>query len=216
MNVSAKLIDLYTSLAFICKVHGLTPHSSTDRCPYELIKLGGLPVIFPGLVSDNNQKQELSLIRHCSTKLKDRKYFSEGEHVIVFDNFRGTSYEAVVSEILGNNTYLVLCENGTKHVSGDNMSRDKSRAAAQPTVVLPAAAEAAPGSVDSISTVDSDNESVTSELSDDLTLLNSFNQNNYDIVDDNVNNDNVVNRRGPIQRSPPALTCHCLELCYGN
>ena len=61
--------------------------------------------------------------------------------MIVFDNFRGTSYEAVVSEILGNNTYLVLCENGTKHVSGDNMSHDKSRAAtAQPTAVLPAAA----------------------------------------------------------------------------
>ena len=33
MNVGSKPIDLYTSLAFICKVHGLTPHSSTDRCP---------------------------------------------------------------------------------------------------------------------------------------------------------------------------------------
>ena len=122
--VKDKLIDLYTSLAFICKVHGLTPHSSTDRCPYELIKLGGLPVIFPGLVSDNNQKQELSLIRHCSTKLKDRKYFSEGEHVIVFDNFRGTSYEAVVSEILGNNTISFyvkmaqsMCQVTTCHVT---------------------------------------------------------------------------------------------------
>ena len=111
--------------------------------------------------------------------------------------------------------YLVLCENGTKHVSGDNISRDKSRAAtAQPTAELPATAEAEPGSVDSSSTVDSDNESVTSDLSDDLTLLNSFNQNNYDIVDDNVHNDNVVNQRvvprelnhlGPINRSPRVL-----------
>ena len=215
MNVSNKLIDLYTSLALICKIHGLTPHSSTDRCPYELIKVGGLPDLFPGLVSDNSQKQELTLNRHCSTKLKKRKYFAEGEHVIIYDKFKGTSYEAIVSEILGNNTYLVLCENGTKHVSGDNMSRDKSHAAtAQPTAELPATAEAEPGSVDSSSTVDSDNESVTSDLSDDLTLLNSFNHNNYDIVDDNVHNDNVVNQRvvprelnhlGPITGSPRVL-----------
>ena len=209
MNVTSKLIDLYTSLAYICKVHGCTPHSSTDRPPYELIKLGNLPNLFPNLVSDTTQKSELSLIRHCSTKLKNRKSFCEGQHVIVYDNFRGTSYEAVVSEVLGNNTYLVLSDNGTKHVSGDVMSRDMSRAAAQPTVVLPAAAEAAPDSVDSISTVDSDNESVTSELSEDLTLPNSYNYDNYDNVNDNVN-DNVVHRRGPrelnhlgpMQRSP--------------
>ena len=208
MNVTSKLIDLYTSLAYICKVHGLTPHSSTDRCPYELIKLGNLPSLFPNLVSDNTQKSELSLIRHCSNKLKNRKSFSEGEYVIVYDNFRGTSYEAVVSEVLGNNTYLVLSDNGTKHVSGDVMSRDMSRAAAQPTVVLPAAAEAAPDSVDSISTVDSDNMSDISRI----RQCNSFNHNNYDIVNNNVN-DNIVNRRGPrelnhlgpIQRSPRLL-----------
>ena len=108
----------------------LTPHSSKDVCTTcELINLI-LSELFSGFISDIMQKYKSLLIRHCSIKLKDRKYFSEGEHVIVFDNFRGTSYEAVVSEILGNNTYLVLCENGTKHVSGDNMSRDKSRAAA--------------------------------------------------------------------------------------
>ena len=215
MNVFGKIIDLYTSLALICKIHGLTPHSSTDRCPYELIKVGGLPDLFPGLVSDNSQKQELTLTRHCSNNMKKRKYFAEGDNVIIYDKFKGTSYQAIVSEILGNNTYLVLCENGTKHVSGDNMSRDKSRAAtAQPTAELPATAEAEPGSVDSSSTVDSDNESVTSDLSDDLTLLNSFNHNNYDIVDDNVHDDNVVNQRvvprelnhlGPINRSPRVL-----------
>ena len=208
MNVSSKAIDLYTSLAFICKVHGLTPHSSTDRCPYELIKLGNLPSLFPNLISDNTQKSELTVIRHCTNKLKQRKSFSEGDNVVVYDNFRGVSYPAVVSEVLGANTYLVLSDNGTKHVSGDVMSRDKSRAA-QPTVVLPPAAEAAEDSVDSISTVDDDNESDTSELSEDLTLPNSYNYDNYDNVNDNVN-DNVVNRRGPrelnhlgpMQRSP--------------
>ena len=75
MNVSNKLIDLYTSLALICKIHGLTPHSSTDRCPYELIKVGGLPDLFPGLVSDSSQKQELTLNRHCSNKLKKKEIF---------------------------------------------------------------------------------------------------------------------------------------------
>ena len=102
----------------------------------------------------------------------------------------------------------MLSDNCTKHVSGDVMSRDKSRAAAQPTVVLPAAAEAAPDSVDSISTVDSDNMSDISRI----RQCNSCNHNNYDIVNDNVN-DNVVNRRGPrelnhlgpIQRSPRLL-----------
>ena len=211
MNVSGKTIDLYISLASICRIHGLTPHSSTDRCPYELIKLGGLPDLFPGLVSDSSQNQELKLNRYCSINMKNRKYFAEGDNVVIFDKFKGTSYQAIVSEILGNNTYLVLCENGTKHVSGDNMSRDKSRAAtAHPTGALPATAEPGPGSVDSSNSVDSDAESVTSDLSDDdITLFNSFNQNDYDIVDDNVNNvDNQrvvpreLNHLGPIVGSP--------------
>ena len=107
MNVSSKAIDLYTSLAYICKVHGLTPHSSTDRCPYELIKLGSLPSLFPSLVSDTTQKSELTVTRHCTNKLKQRKSFSEGEKVVVYDNFKGISYNAVVSEVLGTNTYLV-------------------------------------------------------------------------------------------------------------
>ena len=193
MNVSSKAIDLYTSLAFICKVHGLTPHSSTDRCPYELIKLGNLPSLFPNLISDNTQKSELTVIRHCTNKLKQRKSFSEGDNVVVYDNFRGVSYPAVVSEVLGTNTYLVLSDNGTKHVSGDVMSRDMSRAA-QPTAVEPPAAAAAEDSVDSNSIVDDDNVSVVSDLSEDLALPNTYNYDNY--VNDNVN-DNIVHRRGP-------------------
>ena len=60
-----------------------------------------------------------------------------------------------------------------------------------------------------ISTVDDDNMSDISELSEDLTLPNSYNYDNYDNVNDNVN-DNVIHRRGPrelnhlgpMQRSP--------------
>ena len=132
------------------------------------------------------------MIRHCTNKLKHRKVFSEGENVIVYDNFRGTSYPAVVSEILGTNTYLVLSDNGTKHVSGDVISRDKSRAI-QPTAVEPPAAVAAEDNVDNISIVDEDNMSVVSDSSEDLTLPNTH---SYDNVHDNVNN-NIVHRRGP-------------------
>ena len=87
----------------------------------------------------------------------------------------------------------MLFDNGTKHVSGDVMSRDTSRAA-QPTAVIPPAAAAAEDSVDSNSIVDDDNVSVVSELSEDLTLPNTYNYDNY--VNDNVN-DNIVHRRGP-------------------
>ena len=72
--------SLYLSTVIICCVvklsllklpKSLTPHSSKDICTtYELIKLCNLPALFPNLVSDNTQKSELSLIRHCSTKLK--------------------------------------------------------------------------------------------------------------------------------------------------
>ena len=44
-------LTLYVVLAYIGKVHGLTPHSSTDRCPFELIKKGNLPSLFPNQYS---------------------------------------------------------------------------------------------------------------------------------------------------------------------
>ncbi|MCP3679340.1 MAG: transposase family protein, partial [Gammaproteobacteria bacterium] len=81
MNVTSRAIDLYVSLAYICKVHGLTPHSSTDRCPYELIKLSNLPSLFPSLISDITQKSELTVTRHCTNKLRNRKSFEEGDKV---------------------------------------------------------------------------------------------------------------------------------------
>ena len=202
MNVSSKPIDLYTSLAYICKVHGLTPHSSTDRCPYELIKLGSLPSLFPSLVSDTTQKSELTVTRHCTNKLKQRKSFVEGDNVIVYDNFKGISYNAVVSEVLGTNNYLVLSDNGTKHVSGDVMSR-----AAQPSAVEPPAA--AEDNVDSNTIVDEDNLSVVSDLSEDFELPSTSNYNKND--NNNVNDENIIRRGrrmlndlGPMQ-SPPRL-----------
>ena len=123
MNSSAEPWKLHVNLQFICKVHGLTPHTSTDRCPYELIKNAPLPKLFPKLASDVSKNLELTAVRDSAAKLRNRKSFNEGDHVIVYDNHQKLSYKAVVKEILGVNNYIVLCDNGTKHVSGDNLSR---------------------------------------------------------------------------------------------
>ena len=193
MDVSAKSIDLYVSLAYITKVHGLTPHTSTDRCPFELIKMGGLPSLFPGLTSDTTQKSELTVTRHCAGKLKKRKSFNEGDPVTVYDNFNKVSYDAVVSEVLGTNNYIVISDNGGKHVSGDNMSaRVPPKAAELP--LAPAVAATA-DNIDSNSVIDDDNLSITSDISDDLDMPTTplyINQNNDNAINDPV----IPARRG--------------------
>ena len=186
MNVSSKAIDLYVSLAQICKVHGLTPHSSTDRCPYELIKLGNLPSLFPKLTSGINEKSELTVTRHCANNLKRRKSFGEGDLVVVYDNFTKLSYDAVISEVKGTNNYIVECDNGFKHVSGDNLS-DRVPV---PTAVAVGADE----NLEINSTLEDDNLSIISDGSDDFVMPNLYPNNNNN---NNVNNNNNNNpRRG--------------------
>ena len=191
MNVQPKAVDLYVALAAIGKVHGLTPHSSTDRCPFELIKLGNLPPLFPSLVQDINKNSELTVTRHCADKLKNRKSFDEGDKVTVYDNFTKLTYEAIVSEILGTNNYLVLSDNGYKHVSGDVMS---PAARVKPDILSPDAPAAAVQPTAAVDTVDDelndiigndDNLSVISDVSEDFDLPNSY-----------VNNNVRINRRG--------------------
>ena len=131
MDVSSKPVELHVALAYIGKVHGLTPHASTDRCPFELVKQSNLPSLFPNLTSNVQKKSELTAVRHSATRLRNRRNFDEGDRVVVYDNHTKLSYPAVVSEILGTNNYLVNSENGSKHVSGDVMSRV---AATVPTV----------------------------------------------------------------------------------
>ena len=193
MDVSSKAIDLYVSLAYITKVHGLTPHSSTDRCPFELIKMGGLPSLFPSLTSDPTQKAELTVTRHCAGKLKKRRSFDEGDLVTVYDNFNKISYDAVVSEVLGTNNYIVISDNGDKHVSGDNMS---ARAPPSPAdVPLAPAAAVTVDNIDSNSVIDDDNLSTISDISDDLDLPTTpfyYNHNNEDAINDPV----IPARRG--------------------
>merc|ERR1712082_235030 len=139
MNVSAKPLDIFLALATIGRVYGLTPHSSTDRCPYELIKQGPIPSLFPLLTSNVSKQAELSVTRHCTNKLRNRKTFEEGEKVVVYDNHTKLSYPAIVSEVLGTNNYLVYSNNGPKHVSGDLMSRDASVSSADTTAPVAAA-----------------------------------------------------------------------------
>ena len=193
MNTSARPVELYVALAYIGKVHGLTPHSSTDRCPFELIKRGNLPSLFPNLISDVSKQSELTVIRHCTAKLRNRKSFEEGDSVVIYDNHRKLSYPAVVSEILGTNNYLVLSDNGSKHVSGDVMSR-----AGQPVTVVPADDVARNHndtvvSNDDVVTIvsDDDTASISSEISDE--------SDSYIVAENgNVDNPNIVNqhRRG--------------------
>ena len=159
MDISASPVELYVALAYIGKVHGLTPHSSTDRKPFELIKQSNLPSLFPRLNSDVSKQAELTVTRHCTSKLRNRKNFTEGEQVVVYDNHRKLSYHAVVSEVLGTNNYLVLSDNGAKHVSGDVMSKSAVQATAVPTASVDR------NQVEVL--LDDDNVSVSSELSED-------------------------------------------------
>ena len=173
MNVSARPVDLFLALAYIGKVHGLTPHSSTDRCPFELIKQGPVPSLFPKLTSGVSKMSELTTVRDSISKMRKRKNFDEGEKVIVYDVHKKLSYPAVVTQVLGTNNYLVESGNGPKHISGDVMSR---RTAA-------AAVDARDSQIDSrnnnndlhdnlgTSSISDDSESISSDLSEDIDDL---------------------------------------------
>ena len=153
----------------------------------------------------------------------------------MFNNFRGTIYKDVVSAVSGNNMCLVLSDVCIKHVSCGSMS---CAATAQPTAELTGSSRTAAGNADSITTVDSNNISDTSELVNLIHLIKII-----DIVDDNVNDYNVVNQRvvpkelnhlvpivgSPrvcaqaklvvmrairlVIRPPEIPTCPCLSLC---
>ena len=193
MNVSSKPTDIALALAYIGKVYGLTPHSSTDRCPYELIKQGPLPSLFPRLTNNVSNTAELTVTRQCTGNLRKRKCFEEGENVVIYDNHTKLSYPAVVAEVLGTNNYLVYSENGCKHVSGDLMSH--ATAVAAPAAEPRAAARASPAvdryDDDTSSLVD-DSESVYSDRSDDFEIATPPNA--YINL---RNNGNVVNNRNP-------------------
>ena len=128
-------------------------------------------------------------------KLKKRKSFEEGDLVVVYDNFTKLSYDAVVSEVLGTNNYLVMSDNGAKHLSGDVMS---SRAA-QPSADAPPAA--AVDNFDENSIVDDDNLSILSDESEDFELPETHFNNNNNVINANNNRRGCreLNNLGPVQ-----------------
>ena len=69
MNISSRPVELFLALAYIGKVNGLTPHSNTDSCPFELVKQGKLPSLFPTLTSDVTKQLEFTTVRHSVAKL---------------------------------------------------------------------------------------------------------------------------------------------------
>ena len=79
MNCSAAPVQLFVGLKYICRIHGVTPHSSTGRCPYELVKEGPLPSMFPRLTAGSSQstRSETTVIRHSVAKLRNKKTFSD-------------------------------------------------------------------------------------------------------------------------------------------
>ena len=127
MDVAAKPIQLHVGLQYICRVHGLTPHSSTSRCPYELIREGPPASLFPQLTKSTQKVSELTAVRQSIGRPGRKTAFSEGDHVVVFDFKTKLSARGVVKKVLGNNTYTVDCGKGPQHVSGDALSKSSLR-----------------------------------------------------------------------------------------
>ena len=127
------------------------------------------------------------------SQLKKRRSFEEGDLVTVYDNFNKISYDVVVSEVLGTNNYIVISDNGGKHVSGDCMS---TRAPPKPADVplAPATADTV-DNIDNNDVIDDDNLSTISDISEDLDLPTTpfyYNHNNEDAINDPV----IPARRG--------------------
>ena len=123
MGVSGSPLDLSIALAYVGRVHGLTPHASTDRSPYEMMRKGAVPSLFQNLCPQQTTKAELSTTNSCARKIRKPHPFQEGDDVNVFDNDTEVSYKGKITEVMGRNNYLVESEQGTKHVSGDVMTK---------------------------------------------------------------------------------------------
>ena len=123
IDVSAAPIPLHMSLQSICRIHGLTPHRSTGKCPYELIKEGTVTSLFPRLTDGNKQRCEKNAVSHSVGRLNKKTTFIEGEEVIIYDLKTKLSSKGKIVEVLGSNTYLADCGNGPQHISGDVISR---------------------------------------------------------------------------------------------
>ena len=101
----------------------MTPHRFTGRCPFEMIKEGPLPSMFPLITSGSNNKSEAKAVRHSIARWRNRRTFEEGDAVVVYCNRFKMSSAGKVTGLLGNNNYLADCGKGPQHVSGDCLSK---------------------------------------------------------------------------------------------
>ena len=109
-------------LKYIYREHGLTPNTSTGRCPYKLIKESKLPSMFPRLTAGSEERSQATAVSHSVARQRPKRTFVEGERVIVYDNRFKVSSAGKILEVLGNNTYLADCGKGPQHISGDCIS----------------------------------------------------------------------------------------------
>ena len=122
MDVPGTPVELHVGLKYICRDHGLTPHRSTGRCPYELIKEGKLPSMFPRLTAGSEERSQSTAVSHSIARQRSKRTFVEGERVIIYDNRFKVSSAGKILEVLGNNTYLADCGKGPQHISGNCIS----------------------------------------------------------------------------------------------
>ena len=123
MGVSGSPLDLSIALAYVGRVHGLTPHASTDKSPFEMMRKGAVPSLFQNLCPQQTTQAELTTTNSCAGRIRDRRSFQEGDEVTVYDNHNKVSYRGKILEIMGRNNFLVESDNGTKHVSGNVMTK---------------------------------------------------------------------------------------------
>ena len=109
MGVTASPIQLHNALKYICRVQGLIPNTSTGCCPYERIKLGPLPSLFPKLCNSTRlqQRAEKNIVLQSQNKIRAKRSFNEDDKVVVFDLKTRTSSSGIITEVLGNKNYLV-------------------------------------------------------------------------------------------------------------
>ena len=114
MGVTGSPLDLSIALAYVGRVHGLTPHASTDRSPYEMMRKGTVPSLFQNLCPQQTTQAELTTTNSCAGRIRNRRSFQEGDEVTVYDNHNKVSYKGKILEIMGRNNFFVESENGTK------------------------------------------------------------------------------------------------------
>ena len=125
--------------------------------------------------------------------MRRRKTYAEGDDVIVYDNRTKVSSKGKIVEVLGNNTYLADCGFGSKHVSGDVLSKASSEGLSSGNVASAATdrireEDMVNQDFDEEDRVDEDNESTCSESSIGSSI-------NMEYIDPPLNNENVVRNR---------------------